>query len=244
MGLQSFNDSVLPKKVERSCLGPRTTGAYFIFSYRSEKDHFLKCINIIKPRYFNKLPYFWWNFQHFGGPLADPLDLAAPLKSFADHLGVRGPQVENHCCACFLDLSELNCSYMHSSSQQKVGDLHCATLHHTFKRYAGAIFDYDQCVSRVYCFCRYIYIVQCYVFRKYILKFSACQWCSPRGQVCEVLGLDRVVLGSPRSWILRCPRLEDSLFLKVQLCDCFHKTQAVLRKMIQITMSIGVASFM
>ena len=96
MSLQSFNDYFLPKKVERSCLGPRTTGAYFIFSYRSEKDHFLKCINIIKPRYFNKLPHFWWHFQHFGGPLADPLDLAAPLKSFADHLGVRGPQVENH----------------------------------------------------------------------------------------------------------------------------------------------------
>ena len=55
-------------------------------------------------------------------------------------------------------------------------------------------------------------------------------------QVCEVLGLglDRVVLGlglgSPRFWILRCPRLEDSIFLKIQLCDCFHKTQAVLRK--------------
>ena len=58
VSLQSFKDSVLPKKVERSCLGPRTTGAYFIFSYRSEKDHFLKCVNIIKPRYFNKLPYF------------------------------------------------------------------------------------------------------------------------------------------------------------------------------------------
>ena len=39
------------------------------------------------------------------------------------------------------------------------------------------------------------------------------------------LGLD-----SRRPWILRCPRLEDSIFLKIQLCDCFHKTQAVLRK--------------
>ena len=60
---------------------------------------------------------------------------------------------------------------------------------------------------------------------------DVCPW--PRGQVtCEVLGLDRVVLGlgSPRPWILRCPRLEDSIFLKIQLCDCFHKTQAVLRK--------------
>ena len=51
-------------------------------------------------------------------------------------------------------------------------------------------------------------------------------------QVCEVLGLDRVVLGLgfPRPWILRCPRFEDSIFLKIQLCDCFRKTQAVLRK--------------
>ena len=45
-------------------------------------------------------------------------------------------------------------------------------------------------------------------------------------------GFDRVVLvlGSPKPWILRCPRLEDSIFLKIQFCDCFHKTQAVLRK--------------
>ena len=54
------------------------------------------------------------------------------------------------------------------------------------------------------------------------------------GLVCEVLGLglDRVVLGlgSPSPWILRCPQLEDSIFLKIQLCDCFHKTQAVLSK--------------
>ena len=50
--------------------------------------------------------------------------------------------------------------------------------------------------------------------------------------MCEVLGLDRVVLGfgSPRPWILHCPRLDDSIFLKIQLSYCFHKTHAVLRK--------------
>ena len=44
VSLQSFNDSVLPKKVGRSCLGPSTTRAYFIFSHCSENNHFLKCI--------------------------------------------------------------------------------------------------------------------------------------------------------------------------------------------------------
>ena len=58
VSLQSFNDSVLPKKVGRSFLGLRTTGAHFIFSYCSEKDHFLKCVSNIKHRYFNKLLYF------------------------------------------------------------------------------------------------------------------------------------------------------------------------------------------
>ena len=46
-------------------------------------------------------------FDEIFNTLADPLDLAAPLKSFADHLGVRGPQVENHCLK--LRRSQMKC---------------------------------------------------------------------------------------------------------------------------------------
>ena len=36
------------------------------------------------------------NKHRYCGPLTDPLALTALLRSFADHLGVRRPQVEDH----------------------------------------------------------------------------------------------------------------------------------------------------
>ena len=53
----------------------------------------------------------------------------------------------------------------------------------------------------------------------------------PRGQVCEVLGLDRFVLGlsSIRPWILRCPRLADSIFLKEALDFALFSARGLIK---------------
>ena len=49
----------------------------------------------------------------------------------------------------------------------------------------------------------------------------------PRGQVFEVLGLG---LGSPRPWILRCPRLEDSIFFENSTLRLFSQNASCFKK--------------
>ena len=95
--------SLTKRKGRKKLLGPYN----YQYLFRSGKNYCRKYINKIQQLIKTGTSINCTNFDETFNTLVDPLAPAAPSQSSADHLGVRGPQVENHWFISMLVLEKI-----------------------------------------------------------------------------------------------------------------------------------------